>query len=205
MLTHSTMTTSPRETSASFERTRAQWARSTDHGDLWVFGYASLIWRPEFRAVEQRPATVRGWHRALQMHSRLYRGPPELPGLVFALVSGGMCRGVVFRIARDRADDELQRLWRREMVSGIYDPRWLNCHTAHGSVPALAFTLSRRSASFTGKLDDAQVLHVLRHAKGRYGSSLDYLLNTARALHEQRVHDREIVRLVALAHAQGLA
>ncbi len=196
----------PVDTSAHFERTRAEGlARAAQGADLWVFGYASLIWRPEFEVAEHRAASLRGWHRALQMQSRLYRGTPELPGLVCALVSGGMCRGVVLRIPRERADAELRRLWSREMPSGVYDPRWLNCRTAHGTVTALAFTLSRRSPSFTGKLDDAQVLHILRHARGRYGSSLDYLLNTAAALREQRVRDREIERLVALARAQGLA
>lgn len=199
------MTTTPTDTAAHFERTRAEGlARTAQGADLWVFGYASLIWRPEFEVVEHRPAAVRGWHRALQMRSRLYRGTPELPGLVCALVSGGMCHGVVFRIPRQRADIELRRLWSREMPSGVYDPRWLNCQTAHGRVAALAFTLSRRSPSFTGKLDDAQVLHILRHARGHYGSSLDYLLNTAAALREQRVRDREIERLVALARVQGL-
>ncbi|HWH81560.1 MAG TPA: gamma-glutamylcyclotransferase, partial [Burkholderiaceae bacterium] len=39
--------------------------------DLWVFGYASLIWRPEFDADEQRMAVVHGWHRALEMRSRV--------------------------------------------------------------------------------------------------------------------------------------
>ena len=31
-----------------------------DGGDAWIFGYASLIWRPEFDSVEDRPATVYG-------------------------------------------------------------------------------------------------------------------------------------------------
>ena len=52
------MLTPLRDPLALLERTRAAWP---DHGDLWVFGYASLIWRPEFEAVEWRPALVRGW------------------------------------------------------------------------------------------------------------------------------------------------
>ena len=35
--------------------------------DLWLFGYGSLIWRPEFDFVERRTAWVHGWHRALKM------------------------------------------------------------------------------------------------------------------------------------------
>jgi len=173
-------------------------------GELWVFGYASLIWRPEFDAVEHRSALVRGWHRALRMRSRINRGTPQQPGLVFALLPGGACRGVVYRLRRDTADEELGRLWAREMPTGVYDPRWLPCKTALGTVSALAFTLSRRSESYMGRLADEQVLQILRHASGRYGSTLDYLADTAVALRSQGVHDREIERLMKLAAFHGL-
>jgi cation transport protein ChaC len=172
--------------------------------DIWIFGYASLIWRPEFDAVEHRAALVRGWHRALRMRSRINRGTPQQPGLVFALLPGGACRGVVYRLRRDSTDAELERLWAREMVTGVYDPRWLPCHTAHGTVSALAFTLSRRSDSYMGRLADEQMLHILRHARGRYGSTLAYLADTAHALRAQGVRDREIERLMALAQRHGL-
>ena len=191
-----------RDPAALLARTLGQWG---GHEDLWVFGYASLIWRPEFDAAEHRPALVRGWHRSFQMRSRINRGTVDQPGLVYALVSGGMCRGMVYRIAKRQAADELGRLWLREMPSGVYDPRWLHCATPAGPVRALGFTLSRHSPSFTGRLDDTQLLHILRHANGRYGSTLDYLLETATALREHRMADAETLRLMRLAHRHGLA
>lgn len=190
-----------RDTAAMLDEVRRQWG---GRADLWVFGYASLIWRPEFDAEEHRPALVRGWHRALRMRSRVNRGTPEQPGLVYALVSGGMCRGMVYRLARQRAAEELDRLWLREMPTGVYDPRWLRCQTADGEVSALAFTLSRRSPNFTGRLDDGELLRILRHARGRYGTTLDYLVRTAEALRAHRMCDRESERLVELARRQGL-
>jgi cation transport protein ChaC len=39
----------------------------------------------------------------------------------------------------------------------------------------------------------------------RYGTTLEYLLETARALRERGVRDREIERLVALARRYRLA
>jgi cation transport protein ChaC len=175
-------------------------ARKTWGGsqDLWVFGYASLIWRPEFHADEQRPATVHGWHRALEMRSRVNRGTPECPGLVFALVPGGSCRGMVYRIDRHRASAELERLWAREMPTGVYDPKWLACRTSQGTVQALAFTLSRRSPAHTGRIPDAQMLEVLRRSIGRYGSTLAYLMETANSLRGCGIRDRDVERLVGL-------
>ena len=180
------------------EQTLRGWAPADD---LWVFGYASLIWRPEFDADEQRGAAVHGWHRALRMRSRINRGTPERPGLVFALVSGGSCRGVVYRIERTRAERELERLWAREMPTGVYDPRWLACRTPAGSVRALAFTLDRASPAHTGEIDDGELVEILRHARGRYGSTLEYLLETAACLRAHGIRDREIERLERLARS----
>lgn len=183
------------------ERTLAQWG---GHDDLWVFGYASLIWRPEFEADEHRRATVHGWHRALRMRSRLNRGTPERPGLVFALLPGGACRGMVYRIARPRVEGELQRLWQREMPNGVYDPRWLACRTPLGEVRALGFTLSRRSPSYCPPIAEDELLTILRHARGRYGSTLDYLAQTAHGLRAHGMADREVERLVAIARRHRL-
>ncbi len=173
--------------------------------DLWVFGYASLIWRPEFHATEQRLARVHGHHRALQMRSRVNRGTPESPGLVFALVCGGSCRGMVYRIERDRAESELRRLWAREMPTGVYDPKWLPCQTPQGPVDALAFTLSKCSPNYTGQLDDDSLLAVLRHARGRFGSTLEYLVQTASCLRKFGIRDVAVERQLALARRHGLA
>lgn len=190
-----------RDPAALLARTKLQWGGDAD---LWVFGYASLIWRPEFEFEEHHGAVVHGWHRALRMRSRINRGTPERPGLVFALVPGGSCHGVVYRIARDRADDELQRLWQREMPTGVYDPKWLPCRTARGPVAALGFTLSRRSPNYVPTMSDEEMVAVLRGAAGKFGTTLQYLVETAQCLSARGVRDREIERLVALARRHGL-
>ena len=191
-----------RDPAEALSQTRAEWGGCDD---LWVFGYASLIWRPEFDAVEHRPARVHGYHRALKMRSRVNRGTPQSPGLVFALLPGGSCRGMAYRIDRNRVEAELERLWAREMPNAVYDPRWLPCYTPQGQVRALGFTLSRCSPNFTGRLDDAEMLAILRSASGRYGSTLEYLLETANGLEGCGIRDREIERLVQLARRHALA
>ena len=190
-----------RDPRSLLDRTLKAWG---GRHDLWVFGYASLIWRPEFDAPERRPAHVHGWHRALQMRSRVNRGTPDCPGLVFALISGGSCRGFVYRVPQREAADELERLWLREMPTGVYDPAWLRCRTPDGPVKALAFTLSRASPNHTGRIGDVHMLEILRSACGRYGTTLEYLLETARALRQHGIRDREIERLESLARHHGL-
>ena len=136
-----------RDPTRLLERTLAAW---DGRGDAWIFGYASLIWRPEFEAAEERPAKVHGWHRSLAMRSRINRGTPECPGLVFALIPGGSCQGRAYRIEEARVETELRRLWGREMPSGVYDPKWLSCRTPQGIVRGLAFTLSKQSPNHAG-------------------------------------------------------
>ncbi len=190
----------PRDAQAMLRAVHLDWERA-GASDLWVFGYASLIWRPEFQSLEQRDAVVHGWHRALKMRSRLNRGSPECPGLVFALLRGGACRGVVYRVAAPRVPAELERLWQREMPNGVYDPRWVQCHTAAGRVRALAFTLPADSPNHTGPLPDEELLRICAHARGRYGTTLDYLHDTASGLRRCGIRDREIERLVRLTQS----
>ncbi|VWX61998.1 Gamma-glutamylcyclotransferase [Burkholderiales bacterium 8X] len=181
------------------DRTIHEWG---GHADLWVFGYGSLIWRPEFAFVERRPARVHGWHRALKMWSRVNRGTIDNPGLVFGLLSGGSCRGMVFRVPAAEALETLGRLWLREMPTGVYDPRWLECGTPSGPVRALAFTLSRQSPNFTGVLDDERYCHIFANAVGLYGTSLDYAQQTLIELRRHGIHDAALARLVRLAEAK---
>ncbi|MEO5736789.1 MAG: gamma-glutamylcyclotransferase [Variovorax sp.] len=171
------------------------------HEDLWVFGYGSLIWRPEFDHTERRPARVHGWHRALKMWSRVNRGTPQNPGLVFGLLSGGSVQGMVFRIPAADGLEALGRLWLREMPTGVYDPRWLDCITPGGTVRALAFTLSRRSPNFTGELSEARYREIFASATGRYGTSIDYARQTLLELQRHAIHDAALARLVRLAVA----
>lgn len=200
-MSYEALLTPGRDPSRMLQTVRDDWGGAED---LWVFGYGSLIWNPGFEFAETRIATVHGWHRAFEMHSRINRGSPERPGLVFALVSGGSCRGVAYRIERARADATLDALWQREMITAVYDPRWLACRTAAGTVRALAFTLSRRSPNHTGVLGDEQLIDILRHASGRYGTTLAYLTDTAASLKRCGIRDRHIERIVALARKHGL-
>ncbi|MEY2621537.1 MAG: hypothetical protein RIT26_1357 [Pseudomonadota bacterium] len=185
----------------SIEHIQREWGGVSD---LWVFGYASLIWRPDIEVAERRLAQVHGWHRALKMWSRINRGTPERPGLVFALLPGGSCQGVVMRVPRQHVNQALQSLWAREMPSRVYLPRWLNCHTEHGVVRALSFILPREHPSHTGPLSDSQYRAIFAdRVGGRYGHTLEYAISTLNCLREWGIRDAALERLVKLADEAG--
>src|SRR5579871_5271884 len=86
-------------------------------GELWVFAYDSLMWRPGFAYSIRRKARLNGWRRRLCIYSHVYRGTPDRPGLVLGLDRGGSCPGVAFRIRQDRIDETIAYLRAREQAT----------------------------------------------------------------------------------------
>lgn len=149
----------------------------------WVFGYGSLLWNPIFPIAEVRPALVRGLHRRFCLYSLASRGTSQQPGLVLGLERGGSVRGVAFRIPAPVALDELHLLWRREMVMGGYEPRWVAIEAGDGnSGYALTFVVRRDHPQYAGRLSLEEQVKVLSRACGAFGSSRDYLNHSRDAL-----------------------
>lgn len=147
-------------------------------GDVWVFGYGSLIWNPAFHFVERRTGLIHGWHRRFCLWTELGRGTPDRPGLVLGLDRGGTCRGVVFRIAAPAVEEELDLIWRREMVTASYTPRWVTAATPEGPVRAIAFTINRAQPRYAGRLSEEETARVLAGARGQLGSCQEYFRST---------------------------
>jgi cation transport protein ChaC len=132
------------------------------------------------------------------MWSRINRGTPQQPGLVFGMLSGGSCQGMVFRIPKHNGHEVLAQLWSREMSMAVYDPRWLTCHTTHGPVTALAFTLSRKSPSHTGVLSEEEYRRIFAQSSGIYGTTLEYAHRTFEELRRHNIRDKGLEKLLKL-------
>jgi cation transport protein ChaC len=175
-------------------------AELPDSEPLWLFGYGSLIWKPEIDYVEDRVALARGWHRSFCMNMTRWRGTKESPGLMMALDSGGQCKGVAFRLADDNRREQLGRLFRREVTlkPTSYRPRMLKLASDGGPLRALAFVINRNGRTYSGPLDEAKVVDRLATSCGHWGSGADYLYNTVKNLEERGIHDRHLWRLQRL-------
>src|SRR5918999_590389 len=124
-------------------------------GDLWVFGYGSLMWRPGFDFVERVDARLIGAHRALCVYSFVHRGTPERPGLVLGLDRGGACRGIAFRVAAKRRPATVKYLRDREQTTAVY--RELVRGIALDGKPerrvdALCYAVDRGHPQYAGRL-----------------------------------------------------
>lgn len=171
---------------------------------LWVFGYGSLMWRPDFAYDERRGALVRGYHRAACILSTRYRGTPEVPGLVAGLDRGGACRGVAFAVAAERADDVIAYLMEREMVTDVYCPRYLPAALDDGRmVRSLAFVANRKHPHYVGGLPLIEAARLVRQGRGVAGSAHDYFTNIVSHLTEFGIRDGHLHRLLAAVAAAG--
>ncbi|MCV3208885.1 gamma-glutamylcyclotransferase [Mesorhizobium sp. YC-39] len=167
---------------------------------LWLFGYGSLIWKPEIDHVEERVAVARGWHRSFCMNMTRWRGTKDSPGLMMALNRGGQCKGVAFRLADGDRRQQLDKLFRREVTlkPTSYHPRLLSLASSAGSLRALAFVINRGGTTYAGRLDEDAVVERLATSCGHWGSGADYLYNTVKNLEERGIHDRHLWRLQRL-------
>jgi cation transport protein ChaC len=169
--------------------------------DLWVFGYGSLIWNPAIHTVGRSMARLRGWHRRYCLWTVLGRGTPDRPGLMLGLERGGSCVGVAWRVAAADVSVELDILWRREMISGAYVPRWVALETPDGPVRAITFTINHAHPRYAARQDDDAVAQVVARATGPLGTCREYLENTVSHLRDLGIRDARLERIAARVNA----
>ena len=152
-------------------------------GEIWVFAYGSLIWRPCFDYAERLTAALAGYRRRFSVWTVIARGTPATPGLALALEAGdGACRGVAFRLAPSHALAGLESLWARELLTTIYRPRWLTVTVEARPVTAITFVVEKSDAQYAGVLPAAEQAAIIAAAQGKLGSCRDYLANTVAEL-----------------------
>ena len=152
-------------------------------GDLWVFGYGSLMWKPGFDYTRMERARLYGHRRALCVWSRVHRGDPCRPGLVLGLERGGCCVGRAFRVPRPEREGTLRYLFRRELTTSVYVPRLLPARLQSClRVAALTFVVDTAYEHYATGLSIEMAAAIVRGAVGISGANLDYVANTVAAL-----------------------
>jgi len=162
---------------------------------MWVFGYGSLIWNPEFPVAEVRIARVQGWRRSFCMRSIHHRGSEVAPGLVLALDSSPehWCDGVTFRVPPGTEADTLALLRERELISSAYLETHVRADWAEGGgCSALAYVIDPDHWQYCGGLDLEEQAQIIARAVGGRGLNRDYLWSTAAHLADLGISDPEL-------------
>lgn len=159
---------------------------------VWLFGYGSLLWNPCVPVAEWLRGRVYGYHRDFHIRLTHGRGSPDAPGLMLGLDAGGSCTGLGLRLDTDDLNHELLMVWRREMLTGVYRPRWVWLQAAGERRPAVTFVTDPRGRNYCGGLSRARMVHLLATGHGMLGSCTEYLDNTVAHLDQQGIHDHHL-------------
>jgi cation transport protein ChaC len=173
---------------------------------MWVFGYGSLIWNPEFPVAESRIARVRGWRRSFCMRSIHHRGTEADPGLVLALDAafGQHCDGVTFRVTPGAEAETLALLRERELISSAYLETFVRAEWPEGGAcEALAYVIDSDHWQYCGGLDLEEQAQIIARAHGGRGANRDYLWSTAAHLVDLGLNDPELEWLAARVRGLG--
>lgn len=178
----------------------SQFLSIVPRGDLWVFGYGSLMWAPEFSYADKKTGRVHGYHRALCILSNRYRGTPKKPGLVMGLCRGGSCWGMAYRVHVGHAKQVLDALWQREMLNNVYMPKFVPVSLPGPKrVQALAFVADTTHRQFVRELDVDGRARLVAQGIGQRGRCVDYIRNTLDHMRELGLHDPHLSRILDAA------
>ncbi len=185
-------------------RARAESLRSTlaDRLDreIWIFGYASLMWKPDLVYVDRRLGSVQGYQRRLNVWTVRARGTPGHPGVGFGLErnANGSCQGVVYCLDLQARKQDLAALWEREMTTGIYRPCWLTVETGAGDVEAITFVVDETHPQYADSLTQEQMASAIARAHGESGPCRDYFTRTMRELTALGIDEPELQSVLSI-------
>ena len=165
---------------------------------IWVFGYGSLMWNPDFILEEKRTGTIYGYQRRLCLKSIVYRGTSDYHGLVFGLDKGDSCQGMVYRIAEENIQSEMLKIWEREMFAGTYIPSWVNVNTKQGTISAVTFVINHEHEHYIPHIEMEEIAERVVKAEGTCGSCHEYVQNTVKSLHQLGLRDPGLEQLLTL-------
>lgn len=173
-------------------------------GALWVFGYGSLMWRPDFEHQEKVMGRCIGVRRSFCVWSVYHRGTPRRPGLVLGLEAGGMCEGMLYHVPAALVRETVRQLRAREQVTNVYRETFRQVELMDGSgraVRALCYVTDRSHPQYAPRLTVLQKAEIIKRSNGRSGHNLDYLAETLKYLRRLGVRDDEMERVLVLTRS----
>lgn len=157
---------------------------------LWIFGYGSLIWKPDFPFEYCAVGHIDGFVRRFYQGSTWHRGDSEKPGRVVTLVEEkqGRVWGIAYKVASVNANLALGKLNEREIALGGYDLHHLSfsCNEKPSHrFNVLAYVATPKNTLYLGPASPGQIALQIASAKGNSGLNVEYLVRLADFMREK--------------------
>lgn len=157
---------------------------------LWVFGYGSLVWKPDFKYKRSKVGYIHGYKRRFWHGDNFHRGNDEMPGRVVTLVEDDdACTwGVAYEVTGSQIEESLKYLNVREAVLGGYVTKVVDFVPRGEGQPchlALVYIATADAANYLGPADDQEIAAQIAVCKGKAGHNIEYLLRLAQFMRQQ--------------------
>ncbi|WP_321948269.1 gamma-glutamylcyclotransferase [Paraburkholderia sp. J10-1] len=165
---------------------------------VWIFAYGSLMWNPMIEFEARRVATLAGWQRSFCLDMTIGRATSAKPGRMLALRRDGTTHGLAFQLQTATLDEDLRRVWIREMVLGSYRPIWAPVQLANGAAtPAIVFVADESSTQFRADSTVNTVAPLIGSASGKFGTNAEYLFRLEATLATWQLTDAYVESILA--------
>lgn len=164
----------------------------------WIFGYGSLIWRPDIPFERQQPARIYGWQRRFWQGSHDHRGLPDAPGRVVTLVpeAAAYCDGMAYQVAAEVIAEVFETLDHREKNG--YQRFDVDLHFGEQPpTPGLVYIAPQDNHAYLGPASTREIATQILTSAGPSGHNVDYLLALADALRSLDADDPHVFELEA--------
>ncbi len=167
---------------------------------MWIFGYGSLLFRPDFEHLRMEVAAVAGLERRFWQGSTDHRGVPGAPGRVVTLVprEGGVAWGVAYLVAAEAREAVLAYLDHRE--KGGYERREVALVGRAGPITeaAITYVAVEGNPNWLGDAPPSAIAAQIRAAAGPSGPNAAYVLRLAAVLREHGIEDPHVDEIAGL-------
>ncbi|XP_077567427.1 glutathione-specific gamma-glutamylcyclotransferase 1 [Stigmatopora nigra] len=150
---------------------------------LWIFGYGSLVWKPDFKYRRSNVGYIQGYKRRFWHGDNFHRGSDELLARVVTLIpeDDASTWGVAFEVTGAQVEAALEYLNVREAVHGGYNTEMVVFHPEDGgpAVQALLYIATTDNPMYMGPATPEEIGARIAVCEGRTGHNLEYLLRLA--------------------------
>ena len=168
---------------------------------VWIFAYGSLMWNPVLAIEEMQRTRLKGWQRSFCIRLISGRATPDVPGRMLSLDEGGITEGIAFRLPESTLINELEIVWTREMITGLYRPVWADVSLGNGEeIQALAFLSDRLHPHYEQDNLTATVALSIASARGDIGTNADYVWKLQATLGALGIRDDYVSELALALH-----